>query len=333
MLDSLPGGYSLDVFQNMRVETYTNMAAASLLVYDCILTIHDEITLIWPSRLNLVKILFFLTRYMAFVDVSLVLYYQLKPQITVHECEIVYKLAGWFILIGIIIAETILLVRTWAIWGRGSKLAISFLILFALAAGPALAIQNMFMNSIVFAPLSNPATPGCLVVAGSPVIAISFIIVIIIETIVLILTLIKAIQHCKLYYSHCGILTEVFTSVRLTGRQDFLSVLYRDGLLFYVYCLSISVANLIVIVGTPRGLATTLALIQRVLHSCLTSRILVHLRLASSRDSILYSVRNTNVTTLRSISMMLYVSPSSHTMPEGQPLRTPLGASVSSTEA
>ncbi|KAK7682839.1 hypothetical protein QCA50_014224 [Cerrena zonata] len=316
MLDSLPGGYSLDVFQNMRVETYTNMAAASLLMYDCILTIHDEITLIWPSRLNLVKILFFLTRYMAFVDVSLVLYYQLKPQITVHECEIVYKLAGWFILIGIIIAETILLVRTWAIWGRGSKLAISFLILFALAAGPALAIQNMFMNSIVFAPLSDPATPGCLVVAGSPVIAISFIIVIIIETIVLILTLIKAIQH-----------------FRLAGRQDFLSVLYRDGLLFYVYCLSISIANLIVIAGTPRGLATTLALIQRVLHSCLTSRILVHLRLASSRDSILYSVRNTNVTTLRSISMMLYVSPSSHTMPEGQPLRTPLGASVSSTEA
>ncbi|CAL1710159.1 unnamed protein product [Somion occarium] len=257
----------------MRMETYSNMAAASLLLYDCILTIHREVTLIWPSRLNAVKILFFLTRYMAFADVSLVLFYRLKPQVTIRTCEVTYKTAGWFMMFGIVVAETILLVRTWAIWGRGKKLAVALTLVFILAVGPGVAVEDIFLNSIVFAPLSNPKTPGCLIVGGSTIISINFIIIIVFETFVLVLTLIKAIQH-----------------FRLAGRQGFLSVLYRDGLLFYAYCLAISLVNVIVVVATPRGLSSTLALIQRVVHSCLTSRILVNLRLATTGASRQYSV-------------------------------------------
>ena len=76
--------------------------------------------------------------------------------------------------------------------------------------------------------------------------------------VVLILTLIKAIQHCKTIFNLRGARFEAAIVVRLAGNQDFLSVLYRDGenhlltcgdqiviltslrsagLLFYVYCL------------------------------------------------------------------------------------------------
>lgn len=43
-------------------------------VYDFLLSFPDEVNLIWPSRWNLIKVLFFLTRYLPFLDISLVLF-------------------------------------------------------------------------------------------------------------------------------------------------------------------------------------------------------------------------------------------------------------------
>ncbi|KAI0078061.1 hypothetical protein K474DRAFT_1642160 [Panus rudis PR-1116 ss-1] len=297
----------VETFVDMRIETYTNIAAATLLTYDCLICLHAKATLIWPSRFNIVKLVYFLTRYMAFIDVSLVLFYQLKPNITIHECEVAYNAAGWFIPVGIAIAEctlsrpfvdvekdspanstllsypVILLIRTWAIWGRGKIFLAVLITLFVCAAGPALAIEGLFLKSLVFAPLPTSVITGCLVVKGSAIVGVNFVVVIIYETLILILTLIKAIQQIK-----------------LSGEKRFVSVLYRDGVLFYFYLLTISIINLIVIFATPRGLATTLALIQRVVHSCVTSRILVNLRRANSRETQANSLAS-NATELRTI--------------------------------
>jgi len=284
---------SIATLEWMRIETYTNVAAATILAYDCVLTLHTEATLIWPSKFNFVKALFFLTRYMAFIDVSIVLYYQLTPRIDITSCNLAYSISGWFIIVGIIIAEMILIVRTWAIWGMKKMVAFGLGIFFLIACIPALVIEAIFLKSIEFSPLSDPRTPGCLVVAGSPILGIDFIIIIVFETLVLALTLVKGVQYFRVSSSH-----------------TFLSILYRDGILFYVYLLAISATNLIVILATPRGLSSTLALIQRVLHSCFSSRLLINLRRANNRDprSRRSSVA-TNATHLRNLSSNYQTSP------------------------
>ncbi|TCD64262.1 hypothetical protein EIP91_004301 [Steccherinum ochraceum] len=293
MENRVPASVSISGFQNLRTETYLDVASAALLVYDFILTFPAEVTLIWPSQWNLVRILFFLTRYLAFVDMSLVLFYQTKTNVTVETCKRTYFPAGWLIVIGISIAEIILVVRTWAIWGRSKRIGIALGVVSVVALTPVLVIEHLFLNSLTFAPYPNPATPGCLLTGGSSVIAISFVIVIMFETFVLILTLVKGVQH-----------------YRIAGNRGFVSVLYRDGILFYIYLLRgwsrssilllaseatavVSLINLIVIVTAPRELADILAIFQRVLHSCLSTRVLLNLREARARETHLPSLNST----------------------------------------
>ncbi len=84
----------------------------SFKAHDYFLTLNAEVSLIWPSRFNFVKVLFLLTRYMPFVDVSLVLYCessnvvfcqiettkdildQLREDISAETCRQVYTPTG-----------------------------------------------------------------------------------------------------------------------------------------------------------------------------------------------------------------------------------------------
>jgi len=43
---------------HLRAGTYTGAAAGTILLYDILLTSKDEIRLIWPSKLSLVKCLY-----------------------------------------------------------------------------------------------------------------------------------------------------------------------------------------------------------------------------------------------------------------------------------
>lgn len=45
-----------------------------LQAYDYLLTFSRELALVWPTEWNLIKVLFFLTRYTPLVDVTIVLY-------------------------------------------------------------------------------------------------------------------------------------------------------------------------------------------------------------------------------------------------------------------
>ncbi|KAI0078056.1 hypothetical protein K474DRAFT_1594777, partial [Panus rudis PR-1116 ss-1] len=150
-------------------------------VYDYLLTVNSEVELIWPSRWNPIKILFLLTRYLPFVDVTLVLFYQLKPNISIRTCELTYQPAGWLIVIGIAVAEIILVVRTWAIWGRSKRIALILGIAAVLGLTPTLVIESIFLNSLECTSCL-PILSWCLLTAGNPVIAVSFVIVILFET-------------------------------------------------------------------------------------------------------------------------------------------------------
>ncbi|KAK7682860.1 hypothetical protein QCA50_014246 [Cerrena zonata] len=275
MVITVPATVPIESFQRLRIETYTDVAAAALLVYDYLLTFNVEKSLIWPSRWNIMKVLFLLTRYLPFVDVTLVLFYQLKTNISVETCRATYFPAGWFIVLGIMVAEIILTIRTWAIWGRSKRIGIILGVSALVAIIPTLYIEKVFLDSLVFSPYPSPATPGCLLTAGNPIIAASFVIVILFETLVLTLTLIKGVQH-----------------YRIASGRGFVSVLYRDGVVFYIYLFGISVVNLIVIVAAPRDLANLLAIFQRVMHSLLSARVLMNLREANQREYALAGMQS-----------------------------------------
>ncbi|KIJ22641.1 hypothetical protein M422DRAFT_276896 [Sphaerobolus stellatus SS14] len=80
------------------------------------------------------------------------------------------------------------------------------------------------------------------------------------ETLVLGLTLLKGVKHFR------------------GTNSTLVSVLYRDGILNYIYLCILSIINVTVLLTAPHGYSTFLTALQRTLHSILSARILLHLR-------------------------------------------------------
>jgi len=57
------------------------------------------------------------------------------------------------------------------------------------------------------------------------------------------------------------------------SRSDFVIILYRDGFLFYLYCIGISLLNILLTATGPR-LVNWLATLQHIIHSICCSRVL-----------------------------------------------------------
>ncbi|KAH8110230.1 hypothetical protein DFH11DRAFT_817171 [Phellopilus nigrolimitatus] len=64
---SLAAQDQIDLLHNINIVRYAAVVALALVVYDYLITLSDEKRLIWPSRLNAVKIVFLLNRYLPLI--------------------------------------------------------------------------------------------------------------------------------------------------------------------------------------------------------------------------------------------------------------------------
>ncbi|KIP07404.1 hypothetical protein PHLGIDRAFT_423189 [Phlebiopsis gigantea 11061_1 CR5-6] len=221
--------------QRFQLDAYFNAGALSLLAYDFTLTFDDEVELIWKTRWNLTKVLWFLTRYPAFIDSTLSIYHQVGTNVAIRTCGMLYSISGWMFLWGIWIAEIILIIRTWAIWGRNHYIGGT---LFTLLCGlwiVSAVYLNQFLHSFTFVLAKNisPILTGCVITSSGDQLWISFVILMIFESIILTLTAIKGIQQFR------------------RSSSPLVTSLYRDGMIFYVYLFGISVINVSVLLAAP----------------------------------------------------------------------------------
>jgi len=170
--------------------------------------------------------------------------------------------------VGVGIAEIILAMRTWVIWSRDRRVALGLGLLLVLLWIPVFFFLNEALSSLVFTVPPKLNTPGCFLASQKNILYVVFILIMIFETVILTLTLIKGLEHFK------------------KASSPLVTVLYRDGMLNYVYLFILSIINLAVITSAPHGYTTLLTAMQRVVHSILSGRILLHLRQAASTKVI-----------------------------------------------
>jgi len=84
---------------------YVNVAALTVFVAEYIATLDFEIKYMWPVKLNLVSVLFFITRYMPVVDMTVTLYTEQAANMTQPLCYILAKTYVWLIYAGMAAAE------------------------------------------------------------------------------------------------------------------------------------------------------------------------------------------------------------------------------------
>ncbi|KAI5122260.1 hypothetical protein M0805_007124 [Coniferiporia weirii] len=235
----------------------TTVAFGALLVYDvfCV-TLAQEVSLVWPSRWTLGKGLFFLNRYLPFVDTFLSLHL-LTGGNTDRECLLGFRAVTWLIVIGNIISELILMLRTYAFWGGGRRILIILVILGLVVFVPVIVVTQIETVSYDF----RADSAGCVSTGTtSSIIFVAFLLLIICETSIVILTLIVVRRDHQ------------------QTQSALVKQMYRDSLLYYLCLISFSVVNLSIAVAAPPEFANWLTTPQRVIHSLLCTRVLLHIR-------------------------------------------------------
>ncbi|KAF8892302.1 hypothetical protein BD779DRAFT_106400 [Infundibulicybe gibba] len=249
-----------------RVTSSTQVASIVVLIHDWFLTIDSELTFIWNVRWNLGTLLYFFTRYPAFVDTGVYLYSAIGYSISPPVCDLVMAVSCWMFLFGIGVSEVIMMICVWAMWGRRRKMAI-FLTILALAAAVAgvLGFRQHHDSATFISPEDMPPdVPGCQnITTGSGVhnsLVSDFISLTLLESILLFLMLSKAIQHSR------------------SRSSTFVLECFRHGLLYYAVLSVLSIANLIIILRAGHEFGNLLTSIQRTFHAILSARMLLHLR-------------------------------------------------------
>ncbi|KAJ7599004.1 hypothetical protein C8J56DRAFT_915649 [Mycena floridula] len=198
------------------------LSSISILLYDLLSTLDQEVSHIWSRPLSIVSLIFFFNRYSPFIDILVLLY-------------------------------SILMLRTYAIWGRHRCILITFCALAMCVFIPNFVFTKLEVDSLKFIELP---LRGCYFGPGtSHIVNHTFILVAMSETVIAVLMAIKAYEHLR------------------APTSSWVFQLYRDGIVFYLILLTASIVNVIVS-NTAPSIGLWLTVPQRVLHSILCNRVL-----------------------------------------------------------
>ncbi|TDL23407.1 hypothetical protein BD410DRAFT_787230 [Rickenella mellea] len=246
----------------------TIAATGTLLVYDYLfVTFEREVTLVWSQKWTWGKVMFMLNRYLPFIDTFLSLHL-LTTENSGSECLNGFIAVTWLILFGIIIAEVILMMRTYAIWALKRSIYIGLATIALVLYIPAIVITEIEVRSYAYAGSPN----GCVKTkSSSKIIFLAFVLLVISETVIVVLTVVRVWKLMR------------------RGRSRLLVTMYHDGLIYYIYLLGMSVINLIIPLAAPPDFSNWLTTPQRVLHSILCTRVLLHIRAGNLEPDMLVS--------------------------------------------
>ncbi|KIK04893.1 hypothetical protein K443DRAFT_92259 [Laccaria amethystina LaAM-08-1] len=190
-----------------------------MFLYDYFLTLGMEVDLVWSSSLGPMGILFALQRYLPFLDTAvLCLLHQLSTTISPSVCTIVGNAQGYLNVTGFLLSELILTLRTWAVWKRDKFLGIALSILFLAIAVATYVVASLFQGSLELSGRPYPEFQGCYITGSNKLLYVAWLLLMAYEAVLLVLMIIPGV-----------------TAYREGGNGGLHAVVYRDGVVFYVY--------------------------------------------------------------------------------------------------
>jgi len=260
--------------RTLKVESvlnYLTVLQATIVIYDYLLTLSQEVKFIWFSRWSYTKVLFLVIRYMSFVCVLFLLWGMVNySYINMHVAR------GCSVAIVMVCAESVLAIRTWAAWKMNKVIGVGLLVLMLGYT----AIQGYLLYeyiSTIFNPFTEiniVSTTGGLVVTmwreytGLAIVELT------------VLTLMA---------------TSAFRSYTLGKASLLWHVIHRDGILFYVYLLCLSITNIVIPQFFPIGVFTLSSYLQT-MYSVLTTRVILNIRDANTHLGIHTELHTTDHT-------------------------------------
>ncbi|KAF8346444.1 hypothetical protein F5887DRAFT_962000 [Amanita rubescens] len=253
--------FTAEIASVMFLNNCFTVASNSLLVYDYLLMLEDELSLIWNAKWALVKVLYLFSRYMPFADVVIVSYHQFFPHLTNEQCKTAYRINGSMFIVGMGMSEAVLTLRTWIIWNKDRRLTIGLPIFFFALWAAGLYIMYQSVESLQFVQSPSPFIKGCLYSHGSRVISIDWGLLLLYNTVNLTLMIIRV---TSMYWSGVD--------------SHLLKRLHKDGVYYYAFLFLLAAINVSFILSVPTVFVNLLSSVMRILHSNLSSRVILDIR-------------------------------------------------------
>ncbi|KAI1790139.1 hypothetical protein LXA43DRAFT_1149566 [Ganoderma leucocontextum] len=268
----------------LRITAYVGLASYTVLVYDHLLTLDDEIKYVWKKKKRSPLIwLFLLNRYMTPLAFIGNLYAYLSGAFTYEKCTHYVRYEGATTMIGINIASLMMLLRIYAMY-ETKKLIVAFVaIIFVLEFG-----TNAWLLSHGIAVHHSAAVKACSMIFDSsrlPGVAASATAwtVLVYDTIVLLLTVYRT-----------------YSSVRYKSVAGMMRTLLKEGVAYYSVIFSVTLVLTLMIVFAPPGIQNLCAQMEYLLTVTMMSRITLHLKRAAHEHEIRDSTLkfSTNMSTM-----------------------------------
>ncbi|KAG7086812.1 hypothetical protein E1B28_002736 [Marasmius oreades] len=187
---------------------------------------------------------------------------------SVRYCTSTFNVATWSFIIGSMLSE-ILTIRLWAVWERSFWVGIGLVGFFFACWVPCCVFMASFLGAVKFGTPPIPDFWGCFIVGGSEIIYMCWVLIMVYDTGTLVMILIPGVA-----------------AYRRGGRSQLSKTIYQDGVMYYALLSFCAMINVIIVFTLPHDLRLLLASFERVLHSILASRAILHIRQVASERSI-----------------------------------------------
>ncbi|KZO89618.1 hypothetical protein CALVIDRAFT_603540 [Calocera viscosa TUFC12733] len=240
------------------------VSALCLVTYDYFLTFEKERRFIWGAAWTPGTVLFIAIRYLPFIDLSLIIYDQTNPGASEGICTAVIWWYQFSCIIAIVLTDWVIGLRTWAIWGRSNVCAVLVAAAWIGATAGSLYFQVTALKEDTYYP--TPAgfeLPGCIFYTSDiATLTNMYTIYAVYETLIFIATLVRGVGHLRY------------------APAQLMSVLYRDGILFFL-----AILNIIMLKVSPNW-AYGLTAIYRAMNAIMPERIILNLRETATGGTI-----------------------------------------------
>ncbi|KAG2057933.1 hypothetical protein BDR06DRAFT_994649 [Suillus hirtellus] len=233
---------------DLQISKFANIGAFAILIFDFCITFQDEVKWTWTRPWDIIRVIFTISRYLPFIGSGLTAYAALRvsgpPAPSLAE-NIIH-------IIGIVAAEGLLVVRTWAFWRKSKRMLIGLVTYSVVTVIAAVSINVLPNHQLISAGVST--IPGQDFYSSRNA-ALVYTVLALFECVILALTAYKKFSDYRQIES--SIVNTVY-----------------GGSIFYMLCIiAITVTNVIIDAVFP--IFDTL---QVVIHSVLASRIMFNLR-------------------------------------------------------
>lgn len=244
-------------------------AGLCLVAYDYLLTFDSERLYIWGTALTPGNILFLAIRYLPFIDLSLIIYDQSNPGASEGICTAVIWWYQFSCILALALADGVIGLRTWAIWGRSKICATLVAVVWMGAMGSSLYFQVTALREDSYYP--TPAgfdLPGCIFyTSDTSTLTNMYTIYAVYQTFIFIATLVRGVGHLR--YNPAKVM----------------SIIYRDAFISSAVLFVIAILNIVMLKVSPDW-SYGLTSLYRAMYAILPERIILNLREASMATNI-----------------------------------------------